>query len=1313
MFIKAPFTGLFSFCPFSAAVRFRAVLSLRYLPSVVLCRNIISALLSAIYIDGMIAPDFKPFFLKKSRNSSGVFTAFLTLFIPAVFLSALAIALFLYADMQHRIDLEKRQESASVSSAYDGISMELNIVFQSILNALNRGSLKEYAAVPSSENFARLVSDMYSFALDNNQFDQIRMLDPAGMELLRINRSDSGPVLVPEENLADKSRRYYYKDIMELAPDNIYISRLDLNIENGVVEVPYKPIIRIGTKLLDRSGKLLGIMVFNYLADNMLNGAWMLRSSDQGVLMLLDHEGYWLQSDTPSQHWGFMFGDTLGINFAQRHPGVWQQMLQTGSGQIATSDGVFTYAAVAASPAGHTIYSYKQIHVPDKYLRDWFIVSYMPFPSMTEFLWAEGLPYSMAFFLVCLLSMVGTFMRAGFLQERKEAVLALRKSEERFRGIVETSHDWIWEMDLSGWITYSSPRIREILGYSVEEAYGKRIFDLMSYNDARTAWGHFMKAVENAAAVEHHENAFQHKAGLRVVLESNMVPMEGDSGELLGFRGIARDVTEKKIVLSQLETARKEAENASRAKGEFLARMSHEIRTPMNAVIGMCHLALKTALTPKQFDYLTKIQSSANSLLGVINDVLDFSKIEAGKLDMERVRFNLETTLTNVASVNSIAASDNGLEFLLDMGKDVPLDLVGDPLRLGQVLTNLVSNAIKFTSSGEVIVSVKLVKGSGEKSRIRFAVKDSGIGISSSDLAKLFNPFSQADGSITRKYGGTGLGLSISNKLVQLMGGEMHVESEPGRGSIFSFELEFERHRTDSAAEHLSFTGLEGTRVLVADDNFTSRAILKEVLESLRFDVTLAESGEEAVDLVQKTAEPFKVVLLDWRMPGLDGLACARHIRQLDLPVRPTILIITAYGREEVLGEIPSEIIDGVLLKPVARSLLLNTILDALPEYSSRPEQESRIIQIDTAQLRQELADTSVLVVEDNKINRQIAKELLEGVGVRVTLAGDGLEALALVENYDFDLIFMDIQMPRMDGLEACRRIRQLQHKKQPPVVAMTAHALAGDRETSLRAGMNDHITKPIDPDELYAALANWIKRNHAPEGADGIASSAEMELPQPDDAGDDADQPYSSRYADAPLLDFESGLKRIKGNRKLYNGLLREFADEFATYPQTIRQYIGQDMPDEARRVNHALRGVAGNIGAKRLYNISIEISDCLKEQLLECAPLVTELGSSMLMTLREIEHYLETLEAEHAPESGHVSSEGLAEQVEKLRALLKVHDTRALESVEGLKSVLQGSQPDIYDDLVRALNKFDFKAALKLLDRIHLQTEENGMVQ
>ena len=527
---------------------------------------------------------------------------------------------------------------------------------------------------------------------------------------------------------------------------------------------------------------------------------------------------------------------------------------------------------------------------------------------------------------------------------------------------------------------------------------------------------------------------------------------------------------------TELVAANQRAEEATAMKSMFLANMSHEIRTPMNAVIGMAYLALKTPLSEKQRDYVNKIHNAGTSLLGVINDILDFSKIEAGRLDIEAVDFRLDDVIASVTSITAQKAQDKGLEFLVDVADSVPQTLVGDPLRLGQVIANLINNAIKFTEQGEVYLTVELLEQVGERATLGFSVMDTGIGMTPDQAARLFQPFSQADASTTRKHGGTGLGLTICRRLVELMGGEIWLESEPGDGSTFLFTVSV-GVSSGVARSRVAPEQLRAVSALVVDDNAAARDILVHALVGVCARVDAVSSGEEAIAAVRQhdSDRPYDVIFMDWRMPGMDGIQATRLIKEdPSLTTRPAVVLVTAFGREEVREEAERIQMDGFLLKPVTASMLFD-ILVAL--FAGAGEDRTALAPLGDRHADR-LRGLRVLLAEDNEINQQIAVELLEGVGATVEVANDGVDAVRKVLSQptppDYDVVLMDLQMPEMDGYQATREIRSDPRFASFPIVAMTAHATIEERQKCLDAGMNGHVSKPINPSSLFDTLERF-----------------------------------------------------------------------------------------------------------------------------------------------------------------------------------------------------------------------------------------------
>jgi len=552
------------------------------------------------------------------------------------------------------------------------------------------------------------------------------------------------------------------------------------------------------------------------------------------------------------------------------------------------------------------------------------------------------------------------------------------------------------------------------------------------------------------------ELSFQSRNGSTFTGELHINLIRDSSQQISGYMVIVRDVTIEREVELKMSEARRAAEDAARQKSEFLANMSHEIRTPMNAIIGMTYLVQKTDLTPRQSEYLQKIQRSSQHLLGIINDILDVSKIEAGMLRIEQTHFELESVLANVVNLISTKAEEKGLQLELDIGHDVPVELIGDPLRVVQILTNYAFNALKFTERGEIVIKVRLIERDENEVVLNFSVRDTGIGLTEEQKSRLFVAFSQADTSTTRKYGGTGLGLVISKSLAEQMGGEVGVESEAGVGSTFWFTVRLGIGQVQHE-KLLPSPDLRGRHVLVVDDNDNAREVMSEMLKSMSMEVVEVTSGKEAIAAVkaaENSRQPFELVLMDWHMPSMNGVEALRQIKALPLAEPPQLMLVTAYGREEIFAQAENCGINDVLVKPFSASTLFDSTMRAL--YQHIPDGPRVAADISPMASLNSISGARLLLVEDNEINQEVALEMLRQARFVVDLAENGRVALARLQEHQYDLVLMDMQMPVMDGLEATRQIRKIPELKNLPVVAMTANALAEDRQRCMDAGMDD-----------------------------------------------------------------------------------------------------------------------------------------------------------------------------------------------------------------------------------------------------------------
>jgi signal transduction histidine kinase/CheY-like chemotaxis protein len=778
-------------------------------------------------------------------------------------------------------------------------------------------------------------------------------------------------------------------------------------------------------------------------------------------------------------------------------------------------------------------------------------------------------------------------------------------------------------------------------------------------------------------SAEVHENERTLADG--TMLQTRHIPME--SG---GFVRMFTNVTARREAERQLQAAKKIAEDSARSKSEFLANMSHEIRTPMNAIIGMSELALNTDLTSKQHNYIDKVNRSAVSLLGIINDILDFSKIEAGKLDLESTEFELDDVLDNMLSLVGLKAEEKGLELLLNIAPDVPRHLVGDPLRLSQVLVNLGNNAVKFTETGEIVVSVALQDPLSETASLQFSVRDTGIGMTQEQQSRLFQAFSQADASTTRQYGGTGLGLTICKRLVELMEGEIGMHSEAGEGSEFSFTVQLGWSEASEALPNAAALDLENMHVLVVDDNPTARTILRDIAVSLGFHVDVAASGAEALAMAEAAkakTNPYAVVLMDWQMPVMDGVLTTQTLVERGLlSDTQAVMMVTAYGRDEAAQAGEGLPINSYLTKPVSASTLLDAILLA---HGRQPvSRRRRRTEQDTAQSTAQLSGAYVLLVEDNEINQELALELLANAGIRTDVANNGQEALDKLALQTYDGVLLDIQMPIMDGYTAVREIRKQDSLRDLPVIAMTANAMVGDREKALEAGMNDHIAKPLIVADMFATMAKWITPANQSSPVTPLEAPVTADLPAI--AG----------------VDTERGLTICAGNPVLYRKLLLKFAEANADFEQAFRAAQDGEEIEAPLRAAHTLKGVAGNIGAHDVASAAETLETACRNGEAVEAPLRSLVIALELVLAAIADAGLGVAE----PEAIAVNSElDIPASMLALRDMLQCSDlgSHALAE-EILAAVSDEAQRELLGSLLAQLESYDFDEALRLFTEL-----------
>lgn len=851
--------------------------------------------------------------------------------------------------------------------------------------------------------------------------------------------------------------------------------------------------------------------------------------------------------------------------------------------------------------------------------------------------------------------------------------------------------------------TYISQNISTIFGYSVEEYMTESDFwqsrvhpdDLHSVNSSiNKIWS----LRQDHGIVEYR---FRLKNGDYIWVSDDIKIIQDADGNAFEVIGSWRNITRRKESELLAEAARERelvAREASKVKSEFLANMSHEIRTPMNAIVGMAFLALKTDLTPRQHDYLAKISQAGQHLLGIINDILDFSKIEAGKLSLEKVPFSMDASMDSISNLIGEKAFEKGLELIFNISPSIPNFLIGDPLRLSQIIINYANNAVKFTENGEVVISVKLLNNDENSVFLKFEVTDTGIGLTEEQKSLLFQSFQQADASTTRKFGGTGLGLAISKQLANLMDGDVGVESELGKGSTFWFTAKLGIDHSKSKRSIIKSDFLN-KRVLLIDDNQAALDIISELLTHMAIKVTTAISGEKGLELLRianETEEPYDVILVDYQMPnGISGIEFTKSMQQIPFDKRPEVILITAYAREDVLNEASRAKIDYVLPKPINASILFETllrILNVAGDYCEINSDKKESNNLDLSQL----IGVRILLAEDNLLNQQIAFEILHDEGLEVEIANNGQDALQMAKTNKYDLILMDMQMPVMDGLEATREIRKVFNSQQLPILAMTANASEADRKLCLAAGMDEHITKPINPEHLFQTLLQWVKPNNHQENTHSATPRIDKTV---------VSLPTNSSIEKIPNIkgiNTKLGLKLAAGKESLYIKMLKTFSLDQRNAAEALTQALAEHDYLLAQRIAHTLKGTSASIGAESLQQQAGEIENLAKSN----ADIEIILGKVKLVLpelnniVAEINQAFDTplLKAKEIQDDENI--ELAPELMKNFLHLVNENDTEALSLLTTHTPAFKKHLGDeTFEKVFLALEDFDFDLALDYL--------------
>ncbi len=1271
----------------------------------------------------------------------------LSLFLPRFLAGVLILCSGFYALYYEELSQAQRQEELRDSAILERLSHSFSINFDTIVTDLDFLSrtheTRHFLAHKNMPYRHDLTKDFISFVQTKKQYDQVRLINAKGQEVVRINYENGEAKAVPHEELQNKHDRYYFQETAKLKKGEVFVSPLDLNIENNKIERPLKPMLRFATPLFHDDGTFGGIIILNYRAESFLKQIRSIRTPSDSTGVLLTAEGYWMVGEDKQEEWGFMFPERSHETFQLKYPQAWERIKKGKTGQFYAHEMLISYTTINPTDEAQISSSHTEslLHAKNNE-RVWKAVILTPLGGISKTLAKVQTTLLITLFLLLSLLGTGIFIYAGAVLQRKKALIKLTENEKRIRSILDNTSYAVITITPDGTIVQANPATTKIFGYHKDELQGQNVSILMPepYRSAHDGYlkrymeDHTPRIIQNwreLTAVRKDGTEFpielnvcETKAGREVfftgmihdisarkkaqreqeesqqrfrrALDNAPYPtiIYNETGHILllnkawtgisGYtmedtpdlstlfskgwhfktkqkRGIipdglcsvttkdheerkwdfnsgllgemnsqklyismAVDITEKLLADAELQKAKEDAEAANRAKSDFLASMSHEIRTPMNAIIGMADLLEETPLSAEQAEYVEIFKHAGENLLQLINDILDISKIEAGHLEMEEVDFNLYELVEKTADIMALRSHKKQIELALHISDETPMFLRGDPSRLRQILVNLLSNAIKFTEEGEVILQVERLEENKEEIILQFSVTDTGIGIPKESQKHIFEKFTQADTSTTRRFGGTGLGLSICQHLIRKMKGTLHVESEEGAGSTFRFTAHFthpQEHLTDKEQQIAEGHFLEGMSALITDDSKINLLILREALTRWGIKVDETDNGADALELLrekEKRGEHYDFVLLDCRMPQMDGFKVAESAQKLIRHDNSTIMMLTSDDREDNISRSKEVGINHYMLKPLKRSKLLNALL------SLKGIDPANLKKEDSSARKEKKGAPSasgekehILLVEDDKINQRVAKKMLEKLGFTVIIAENGKEALQSLEKYGdtfFTLILMDVNMPVMDGYSATQEIRRRERKtkKHIPIIALTALAFKEDQEQCAKAGMDGFVTKPVRAKELAEEIQSVRTLEKAIRLHEG------KQLPK-------ASEEVQNISTDYALFSPQAALKKNGDDADFLHELLEILLDDIPRQLNNIIELYKQRNFKKLAGAVHKIKGTFGNFGENSVKDQAEKLEKILKnnqtEDIYECYNTLIE---NATLYLKEVQQFL-----------------------------------------------------------------------------------------